>query len=1069
MRDADDYYDDYHDYDEDQNNYIKDDYDEHGGHDYLAKDYGFQKQMEDDMEVFIPKDFFDFASHGIHDKIRKIESSEEIFMIITESNRLFRWEIESNRCYELTLPGGSGGEESSGFSLNLIGMVKNTLTVDRKGPAIIERVFLDPKGTHCLICTSRGDNYYVHQKSDRVRLLKNFRERIRSAIIDDQSTNELVKIACGTNEGKLYFFNIDVNRNYEINDNLPTLVTDRIQNQDRQPLPILHLEYFHYIQQESNISRETAHRAVFALTSEYLYFFTGSRDFGILFNKYINKDPNTYPGLPLMSSGKKNPIINFYTTKGPNQLLIGNSFVVSDGNYIHYCKLPEKVDRTDFNPFAKMQTLKYAKKELVKNVKDQLKITDPPIAIAASQHHYFILHKECLTILSTINETVVGYYEGDELSETKRAYGMILERGGENIYIYDSKSVKTISLSREGQDVWKLYLENKKYQEAYEICRRNFSSSLQYVAGLYADHLFNTGKYDLAADIYTETSRSFEEICLKYLNKDVLGHLEKYLQYWLKQTSGPKDKMRRVILLSWLLEYKLHVLNEKEREIEVMNKSDDERKTELVRAQNEFREFLNNYQRDLDENVTYSLLQTHGRFNEFVQFAENKERFEDIILHHINEEEYTKALEKMGKLQKAEQKQEMMYKHCHILMKEETKNTLDFIYNSTVDFDLTKLIPGFMKVPAENRQHVVDFLWHYCTETTHCKEKSIHNIYIFFLANLRDEDKLDEYLSKQEELLASEESGGILYDMDFALRNFQKQDLIKAQITVYGMMGLYSDAVSLALEKNMIEEAKDLASKPEGSTPEVEELKKKLWLQIAQHLIKSKQTEAVIKLTRDSENIIRIEDLLPQFDDDFKIELFKDDISASLKTYVENIKKLKSDMSAFDKNAEHLKGELRNLKNRFFEIRGDQKCEDCSRGIFTEEFYVFPCGHCYHKECLKKKMKVTNAYPEKIEEIETLDKKLTKLITDLNISQASSKSTTVAFLETFNPFLKKDSAPTGRTGSQVNAELEKQIKETRERLDFLLAGECLSCGRYLIETITLGFDLDDRVRREWEI
>jgi len=52
------------------------------------------------------------------------------------------------------------------------------------------------------------------------------------------------------------------------------------------------------------------------------------------------------------------------------------------------------------------------------------------------------------------------------------------------------------------------------------------------------------------------------------------------LQYWLKQTAGQKDKMRRTILLSWLLEYKLHVLNEKEREIEVMNKTDDEKKTE---------------------------------------------------------------------------------------------------------------------------------------------------------------------------------------------------------------------------------------------------------------------------------------------------------------------------------------------------------------------------------------------------------------------------------------------------------------------------------------------------------
>jgi len=54
-------------------------------------------------------------------------------------------------------------------------------------------------------------------------------------------------------------------------------------------------------------------------------------------------------------------------------------------------------------------------------------------------------------------------------------------------------------------------------------------------------------------------------------------------------------------------------------------------------------------------------------------------------------------------------------------------------------------------------------------------------------------------------------------------------------------------------------------------------------------------------------------------------------------------------MAAFDKNGEHLKNELRNLKNRYFEIRGDQKCEECMRGIFLEEFYVFPCGHCYHK------------------------------------------------------------------------------------------------------------------------
>ena len=58
---------------------------------------------------------------------------------------------------------------------------------------------------------------------------------------------------------------------------------------------------------------------------------------------------------------------------------------------------------------------------------------------------------------------------------------MLVERGGESVYIYDSGAIKIISLARENQDVWKLYLDNKKYQDAYEACKRNRSSSLHYV------------------------------------------------------------------------------------------------------------------------------------------------------------------------------------------------------------------------------------------------------------------------------------------------------------------------------------------------------------------------------------------------------------------------------------------------------------------------------------------------------------------------------------------------------------------------------------------------------------
>jgi len=128
----------------------------------------------------------------------------------------------------------------------------------------------------------------------------------------------------------------------------------------------------------------------------------------------------------------------------------------------------------------------------------------------------------------------------------------------------------------------------------------------------------------------------------------------------------------------------------------------------------------------------------------------------------------------MKKLHGDDLKKELIYRHCHILMKEVTEETLDFVQKNLFEFELTRLIPGFMNVPHESMPAATEFLWHYCTETTTCKEKSIHNIYIFFLS------ELDEYLNKQEEMVTTEETGGYLFDLEFALQNFKKQDLVKA-------------------------------------------------------------------------------------------------------------------------------------------------------------------------------------------------------------------------------------------------------------------------------------------------
>lgn len=50
--------------------------------------------------------------------------------------------------------------------------------------------------------------------------------------------------------------------------------------------------------------------------------------------------------------------------------------------------------------------------------------------------------------------------------------------------------------------------------------------------------------------------------------------------------------------------------------------------------------------------------------------------------------------------------------------------------------------------------------------------------------------------------------GGLYFDEDFALRLFKRHGLHEAQILVYGNMGLYREAVNLALDNGQYALAK---------------------------------------------------------------------------------------------------------------------------------------------------------------------------------------------------------------------------------------------------------------------
>lgn len=95
--------------------------------------------------------------------------------------------------------------------------------------------------------------------------------------------------------------------------------------------------------------------------------------------------------------------------------------------------------------------------------------------------------------------------------------------------------------------------------------------------------------------------------------------------------------------------------------------------------------------------------------------------------------------------------------------------------------------------------------------------------------------------------------------------------------------------------------------------------------------------------------MIKIEDLLPHFNENIKIEHFKDEICNSLRKYNEEIEKLKEEMKKLSQNSDQLKNELKMTKNKFLIIDTQQKCEHCAKHLFNDTFYIFPCNHGFHK------------------------------------------------------------------------------------------------------------------------
>lgn len=188
-------------------------------------------------------------------------------------------------------------------------------------------------------------------------------------------------------------------------------------------------------------------------------------------------------------------------------------------------------------------------------------------------------------------------------------------------------------------------------------------------------------------------------------------------------------------------------------------------------------------------------------------------------------------------------------------------------------------------------------------------------------------------------------------------------------------------------------------------------------------------------------DLIRIEDVLSFFSDFTTIDHFKEAICQSLQECNQHIQDLKEEMKEATENAERVRKEIQSFRNKYTYIKTSDTCSICNLTLILSAFYIFPCGHRFHSDCLLMEL-TPNLGPAKRNKLHDLIRQFTQLSTQ---SQADNIST-----------------------SSTSLSLRDQVKSD---IDNIVASECLYCGEIMIRNLDKPFidEKDyDKIMKDWE-
>ncbi|KAL2865658.1 vacuolar protein sorting protein DigA [Aspergillus lucknowensis] len=878
---------------------------------------------------------------------------------------------------------------------------------------VIRRMFLDPSASHLIITTTLGDNYYLHTQSRQPKQLSRLKGLLIESVAWSPSlpTASTREILLGTTDGQVWETYIEPSSEFYRREERYASSIYRTPN--ASPVTGIWAE---------PVLARVEQRRVLLTTHDRLSCFLGrtSRSGGgsIYADLFQRENPVIHEieqssGLAPSILAISPPGSDAHHADGPAE----REFAWLSSQGVYHGSLPKSPEKVN-QPFESSSMLPRSVFPATESARGGKKlIQDPITAMTLSEWHILVLVEGRVLAVNRMSDEIV--FDQEILEAGQGALGLVTDAMKHTYWLFTSQEIFEICVQDEDRDAWKIFLKKQKFDQAFEYAHT--SAQKDAVANASGDFLARKGRYLEAAGVWGKSSKGFEDVCLTLIKRGQHDALRKYL---LSQLSVYKksSSMQRIMVASWLVEVFMTKLNSLDDNITTKAElaeaaSTEEVEEELKAVRNEFQEFVTKYKSDFDQKTAYDIISSHGREKELLFFATVVNDYNYVLSYWIQRENWSEALNVLQR----QSEPEVFYKHSSVIMTYAATGLVDILMRQT-NLEPEKLIPALLNynntvnVPL-NQNQAVRYL-NFIIVNHPRPSAAVHNTLISIHASSRSSSEagLLTYLQSQP-------SSPPPYDADFALRLCIQHQRVQSCIHIYSAMGQYLQAVELALQHQDIEMAAIIADRPEGNN----KLRKKLWLLVAEKRIRQPGTgiKDAIEFLRRCE-LLRIEDLIPFFPDFVVIDDFKDEICSALEDYSRHIDALRQEMDNSAQTARQIRSEIAALDTRYAIVEPGEKCWICSLPVLSRQFFVFPCQHAFHSDCLGR---------EVLEGAGGKKKYIRDLQTQLN------------------------------EGAITASRREEIVKE----LDGLIAEACILCGDHAIKQIDKPFIAATDDANEWAL